>query len=69
MTLSGNSEIQQVIGEALASRPYSHDQRAVTNVTAVITVEHDLRFLPRTLASVLRQSVLPSTIVLSLIHI
>lgn len=36
MTLSGNSEIQQVIGEALASRPYSHDQRAVTNVTAVI---------------------------------
>ena len=24
MTLSGNSEIQQVIGEALASRPYSH---------------------------------------------
>ncbi len=47
MTLSGNSEIQQVIGEALASRPYSHDQRAVTNVTAVITVEHDLRFLPQ----------------------
>ena len=65
MTLSGNSEIQQVIGEALASRPYSHDQRAVTNVTAVITVEHDLRFLPRTLASVLRQSVLPSTIVIA----
>lgn len=65
MTLSGNSEIQQVIGEALASRPYSHDQRAVANVTAVITVEHDLRFLPRTLASVLRQSVLPSTIVIA----
>ncbi len=65
MTLSGNSEIQQVIGEALASRPYSHDQRAVTNVTAVITVERDLRFLPRTLESVLRQSVLPSTIVIA----
>lgn len=43
MTLSGNSEIQRIIGAALAARPYSHSQRAEPNVTAVITVEDDLR--------------------------
>lgn len=65
MTLSGNSEIQRIIGAALATRPYSHSQRAEANVTAVITVEDDLRYLPRTLRAVLSQSVLPSTIVVA----
>ncbi len=65
MTLSGNSEIQRIIGAALAARPYSHSQRAEPNVTAVITVEDDLRYLPRTFRAVLAQSVLPSTIVIA----
>ena len=65
MTLSGNSEIQRIIGSALATRPYSHSQRTQRDVTAVITVEDDLRYLPRTFRAVLAQSVLPSTIVIA----
>ncbi|MEE1296465.1 MAG: glycosyl transferase family 2 [Bifidobacterium sp.] len=65
MTFPSTSEIQRLVGEAVANRPYSHEQRAEHDVTAVITVEEDLRYLPQTLGAVLAQSVLPSTIVVA----
>ncbi len=65
MRLSGDSEIQQLISDTLAERPYSHDQSVRDDVTAVITVENDMRFFAETFAAVLRQSVLPSTIVIA----
>ncbi|MCB5662679.1 hypothetical protein LIQ79_18655, partial [Erysipelatoclostridium ramosum] len=65
MRLSGDSEIQQLISDTLAQRPYSHDQTVRDDVVAVITVESDMRFFPDTLAAVLRHSVLPSTIVIA----
>ena len=65
MRLSGDSEIQQLISDTLAQRPYSHDQTVRDDVVAVITVERDMRFFPDTLGAVLQQSVLPSTIVIA----
>lgn len=65
MTFSGNSDMQQLIGTAIANRPYSHDQRVDEQVTAIITVEHDTRFLPSTLAAVLTQRVLPARIIIA----
>lgn len=65
MTFPSDSGIQRLVGDALASRPTSCGQRTERDVTAVITVEDDLRYLPHTLGAVLRQTVLPSTIVIA----
>ncbi|KAB8287493.1 hypothetical protein DSM100688_1580 [Bifidobacterium ramosum] len=64
MDSTGSSEIQRILAEALADRPYSHRQDVDPTVAAVITVESDRRFLPDTVEAVLRQTVLPCTIVI-----
>lgn len=65
MNPTGNSDIQQALAEAMASRPYTHRQDVDAGIAAVITVEEDVRFLTATLRSVLTQNVLPGTIVIA----
>ena len=57
--------VRQVLSDALAARPYSHCQFVSETVTAVVTCEDDIRFLPDTLAAVLEQTVLPGVIVVA----
>ncbi|NEG55700.1 glycosyltransferase family 2 protein [Bifidobacterium platyrrhinorum] len=57
--------VRQVLADALAARPYSHSQYVERAVAAVVAVGEDLRFLPATLAAVLRQNVLPGVIVIA----
>ena len=56
MDLTG-SGIEQLVGDVLASRTYTHSQDVDDSVAAVITVEEDRRFFPSTLSAVLAQSV------------
>ena len=65
MSSTGNSDIQRILADVMANRPYSHRQNVDPTVVAVVTVEEDMRFLPDTMGALLRQTVLP----LSLIHI
>ena len=60
MDLTG-SGIEQLVGDVLASRTYTHSQDVDDSVAAVITVEEDRRFFPSTLSAVLAQSVLPGS--------
>lgn len=59
------SDIQRILADAMANRPYSHRQDVDSSIAAVVTVESDLRFLPDTIAAVLRQTVLPGVIVVA----
>lgn len=65
MSSTDNSELRQVLAEALSSRPYSHRQDVDSSIAAVVVVESDLRFLPSTLHAVLTQDVLPGVIVIA----
>ncbi|EFA22142.1 glycosyltransferase family 2 protein [Bifidobacterium gallicum] len=65
MTSSGTTEIQQIIGTALASKTFAHCNRVEDNVSAVITVERDMRFLPYTVEAVFSQTVLPASIIIA----
>ena len=49
----------------MSSRPYTHRQDVDTGITAVITVEEDMRFLRSTLRSVLTQNVLPGVVIIA----
>ena len=64
MDLTG-SGIEQLVGDVLASRTYTHSQDVDDSVAAVITVEEDRRFFPSTLSAVLAQSVLPGVVVIA----
>lgn len=57
--------VRRIVADALSARPYSHCQFVERSVAAVITVESDTRFLPATLSALLRQSVLPGSIVIA----
>ena len=59
------SGVRRILTDALSARPYSHCQFVEQSVAAVVTVESDTRFLPATLSSLLRQNVLPGTIVIA----
>lgn len=59
------ASVRRIVNDALSSRPYTHTQSVERSVAALITVERDLRFLPATLAAVLRQSVLPGAIIIA----
>ncbi|NEG89379.1 glycosyltransferase family 2 protein [Bifidobacterium aerophilum] len=65
MNPTGSSEIQHILAELLADRPYSHKQDVDPAIAAVITVEDDLRFFPDTMRAVFAQTVLPGTIVVA----
>ncbi|NEG69314.1 glycosyltransferase family 2 protein [Bifidobacterium choloepi] len=65
MNLTGSSEIQRLVGETLAVEPYARAQRVEEKVTAVVTVEQDMRYLPATLRAILSQTVLPGTVVIA----
>ncbi|MFC0124909.1 glycosyltransferase family 2 protein [Bifidobacterium apri] len=64
MDLTG-SGIEQLVGDVLAARTYTHSQDVDDSVAAVITVEEDRRFFASTLSAVLAQSVLPSVVVIA----
>ncbi|WP_082440333.1 glycosyltransferase family 2 protein [Bifidobacterium aesculapii] len=57
--------VRQVLAEALAARTHVRARGVEPSVAVVVTVEHDLRFLPDTLRSLLSQSVLPGVIVVA----
>ena len=57
--------VRRVLADALAARPYSHAQSVDGALAAVVTVEDDLRFLPATVAALLRQTLLPGVIVIA----
>ncbi|MFT8593292.1 MAG: glycosyltransferase family 2 protein [Bifidobacterium sp.] len=59
------SGIQQILADAMARHAQSLRTDVAEDVAAVITVEEDLRFFARTFASVLKQKVLPSCIVIA----
>lgn len=63
MNSTGNSDIEQVLAALLTNRAQSSSQHIDPTVAAVITAEHDLRFLPDTIRAVLSQRVLPGIIV------
>ncbi|OZG62441.1 hypothetical protein BLEM_0987 [Bifidobacterium lemurum] len=65
MNPTGNSDIQQALADAMASRPYTHRQDVDASVAAVITVEEDTRFLTATLRALLTQTMLPGVIVVA----
>ncbi|RSX54001.1 hypothetical protein D2E25_0307 [Bifidobacterium goeldii] len=66
MTSTGTTDdLQQIVADLLASRPYSHRQEVDPTIAAVVTVEDDLRFFPDTMRAVLSQSVLPGVIVVA----
>lgn len=65
MDSTSNSDIQEALAGAMAARPYTHKQDVDDGITAVITVEEDIRYLPSTLRSLFAQSVLPGTIVIA----
>ncbi|OZG68978.1 glycosyltransferase family 2 protein [Bifidobacterium eulemuris] len=65
MNPTGNSDIQQALADAMASRPYTHRQDVDASVAAVITVEEDTRFLTSTLCALLTQTILPGVIVVA----
>ena len=66
MTSTGSTDdIQQIVADLLASRPYSHRQHVDSTIAAVVTVESDMRFFPDTFAAILTQSVLPGIIVVA----
>ncbi|MBW3089276.1 glycosyltransferase family 2 protein [Bifidobacterium miconisargentati] len=65
MSPTGNSDIQQALAEAMASRPYTHRQDVDAGIAAVITVEEDARFLAATLRALLTQNVLPGVIIIA----
>ena len=59
------SGVRRIVSDVLSSRPYAHCQIVEQSVAAVVTVESDTRFLPATLSSLLKQNVLPGTIVIA----
>ncbi len=59
------SGVRRILSDVLSSRPYAHCQIVEQSVAAVVTVESDTRFLPATLSSLLKQNVLPGTIVIA----
>ena len=65
MSSTGNSDIQRILADVMANRPYSHRQNVDPTVVAVVTVEEDMRFLPDTMGALLRQTVLPGVIVIA----
>lgn len=65
MTSAGMSDIQRILADTMAKRPYSHRQDVDSSIAAVVTVESDLRFFPETMESLLRQTVLPGVIVVA----
>lgn len=65
MSPTGNSDIHEALADAMSSRPYTHRQDVDTGITAVITVEEDMRFLRSTLRSVLTQNVLPGVVIIA----
>lgn len=65
MQLTGTTEIQRLVAGTLEGQPCANAVRIEERVTAVITVESDMRFLPSTLHAVLGQSVVPATIVIA----
>ena len=65
MSSTGNSDIQRILADVMANRPYSHRQDVDPTVVAVVTVEEDMRFLPDTMGALLRQTVLPGVIVIA----
>lgn len=65
MNPTGNSDIQQALADAMASRPYTHRQDVDASVAAIVTVEEDTRFLTSTLCALLTQTILPGVIVVA----
>ncbi len=63
--LAEQSGVRRILTDALSARPYSHCQFVEQSVAAMVTVESDTRFLSATLSSLLRQNVLPGTIVIA----
>lgn len=57
--------ILAAMGGAMDGRTWSEDQRVESAVAAVITVEDDSRYLPRTLEALLSQNVLPGEIIIA----
>lgn len=64
-TTTKTGGVRRILADALSARPYSHSQSVEEGVAAVVSVEEDTRFLPDTLAAVLRQTVLPGVIVVA----
>ena len=65
MNDNASSDIQGIVTDLLNGRPYSHRQDVDSSVAAVITVQEDLRFFDSTFEAVLRQRILPGTIVVA----
>lgn len=65
MNSNASSDIQAIVTEQLNSRPYTHQQDVDTSVAAVVTAQHDLRFLGATVGAVLAQRMLPATIIIA----
>lgn len=65
MNSNASSDIQTIVTEQLNSRPYTHQQDVDTSVAAVVTAQHDLRFLGATVGAVLAQRMLPATIIIA----
>ena len=65
MNSNASSDIQTIVTDVLNSRPYTHRQDVDMSVAAVITAQHDLRFLASTVGAVLAQRMLPGMIVIA----
>ena len=56
MNSNASSDIQTIVTDVLNSRPYTHRQDVDMSVAAVITAQHDLRFLASTVERCLRSA-------------
>ena len=65
MNSNSSSDIQAIVTDLLNGRPYTHRQDVDASVAAVVTVQHDLRFLASTVGAVLAQRMLPGMIIIS----
>lgn len=65
MNSNASSDIQTIVRDLLKSRPYTHQQDVDMSVAAVVTVQHDLRFLGSTVGAVLAQRVLPAMVIVA----
>lgn len=57
--------ISDLVPQPIRVRGYAAAERVASNVVAIISVGQDTRFLPRTLGSVLEQTVLPAAILIA----